>query len=101
MKFAVIATGGKQYKVAAGQKVRVEKLTPKGDAIVFDQVLLVADGEKVAIGAPNVTGATVAAKVLRKGRDEKKIIFKYHSKNRFRRKKGHRQPFTEVEITKV
>jgi len=100
--FAIIETGGKQYKVAAGEKIKVEKLNAAaGASFVFDKVLLRAEGEKVQVGAPYVSGAKVDAKVVREARDRKKIIFKYHSKTRQRKKKGHRQPFTEVEITKV
>jgi large subunit ribosomal protein L21 len=98
--FAVIETGGKQYKVAPGQKLKIEKVEAKeGDGVIFDKVLLIADGENVKIGAPYVAGAKVEAKVLKQGRRDKVIVFKYHSKTRYRKKKGHRQPFTEVEIT--
>lgn len=97
--FAVIETGGKQYKVAPGQKLKIEKLeTPAGDSLVFDKVLLVADNDNVKIGAPYVSGATVSAKVARQGHNKTVIVFKYSSKSRYRRKRGHRQKFTEVEI---
>ncbi len=100
--FAIIQTGGKQYRVAPGQKLRIEKLDAgEGAVIHFGDVLLVADGDKVDIGAPFVRGAKVDAKVLEQGRDKKKIVFKYHAKSRYRKKKGHRQPFTEVEIQKI
>ena len=100
--FAVIETGGKQYKVSAGQKVKIEKLDAEaGGNFVFDKVLLTVDGEDVKIGAPYVEGAKVEAKVLKQGRDKKKIVFRYHSKTRYRKKKGHRQHFTEVEITEI
>jgi len=99
MKFSIIETGGKQYKVSQGQKLKVEKLeTEAGDSFIFDKVLLVADGENVKIGTPYVEGAKVKAKVLNQGRDKKKIVFKYHSKTRYRKKKGHRQSFTEVQF---
>jgi len=99
---AVIRTGGKQYCVSPGQKLRIEKLNAaEGAAINFDEVLLVADGDKVDIGTPLVNGATVEAKVLKQGRDRKKIVFKYHPKSRYRKKKGHRQHYTEVEISKI
>lgn len=102
MTFAVIETGGKQYKVSPGQKVKIEKLeTKQGDVLSFDKVLLVADGENVKIGAPYVEGAKVEAKVLKQGRGRKVIVFKYHSKTRYRKKKGHRQHFTEVEVTNI
>ena len=112
--FAIIKTGGKQYKVSPGQKLRIEKIAApaeggprheqdaeEGDAVSFSEVLLIADGEKVEIGTPSVKGAKVDAKVLRQGRDAKKIVFKYHAKTRYHKKKGHRQHFTEVEITKI
>lgn len=101
MKFAVITTGGKQYKVVEGQKLKVEKLEAADGAVVFDRVLLVAKGDEVKIGTPNVSGARVEGKVLRQGRADKKIVFKYHSKTRYRKKKGHRQEFTEVQITGI
>lgn len=103
--FAVIETGGKQYKVFPGQKIKVEKLNvPQGgDANLFlDKVLLVADGENnIKIGAPYVDGAKVEAKVLKQGRHKKVIVFKYHSKTRYHKKKGHRQHFTELEIVSI
>lgn len=102
MPFAVIRTGGKQYRISPGKKLKIEKLDAKeGGAVHFDKVLLIADGDKVEIGTPLVKGAKVDAKVLQQGRDEKKIVFKYHRKTRYRKKKGHRQHFTEVEITKI
>ena len=102
MKFAVIQTGGKQFIVKAGDKIQVEKLEGKaGDKVVFDNVLLVADGDKVEVGKPQVKGATVEGKVLKQARARKVLVMKYHNKTRYRRKKGHRQHFTEVEIVKV
>ncbi len=100
--FAVIETGGKQYKVAAGDKVKIEKLVgDAGQAVVFDKVLLVADGEKVQVGAPYVSGATVTGSILRQARARKEIVFRFHSKTRYRKKRGHRQHFTEVTIEKI
>ncbi len=97
--FKIIQTGGKQYKVSSGQKLKIEKLSAEaGVNVVFDKVLLVADGDSVKIGAPYLSGEKVEGKILRQARDKKKIVFKYHSKTRYRKKKGHRQPFTEVEI---
>jgi len=88
--------------VTPGDKVKIEKLIgEKGDAIKFDDVLLRSSGDKVEIGSPTVKGAVVEAKVLRQGRGEKKITFKYQSKTRYQKTKGHRQHFTEVEITKI
>jgi len=100
--FAIIETGGKQYRVSAGQKIKIETLEGiPGAQISFDKVLLRAEGDTVTIGVPHVAGAAVEAKIVRQGRDRKKIVFKYHSKTRQRKKKGHRQEFTEVEIVKV
>jgi len=100
--FAVIETGGKQYKVAAGDKIKVEKIEGQdGGSLIFDKVLLVGDDSAVKVGKPYISGAKVEAKVLRQGRDKKKIVFKYHSKTRYRKKKGHRQAFTEAEIIKI
>ncbi|KKU15488.1 50S ribosomal protein L21 [Candidatus Wolfebacteria bacterium RIFCSPLOWO2_01_FULL_45_19] len=102
MNFAVIETGGKQYKVSVGQKIRIEKLPEaEGAEFKFDKVLLVVNGENVKVGQPYVDGASVEVKVLKQGRDKKKIVFRYHSKTRYRKKKGHRQHFTELEITKI
>ena len=102
MPFAVIKTGGKQYIVESGQKLKIEKIDAKdGGKVLFQEVLLVADGDKIEIGMPIVKGAKVEAEVLGQGREKKKIVFKYHSKARYRKKKGHRQPFTEIEIKKI
>lgn len=102
MNFAVIETGGKQYIVTPGQKLKVEKLIAnEGDSFKFDKVLLTADGDKVEVGLPHLKGAAVEAKVLKQGRADKVLIFKYHSKTRYRKRKGHRQMFTELEIVKI
>lgn len=102
MKFAVVETGGKQYRVSAGHKIKVEKLNEEeGGSFVFDKVLLVSDDGKTTVGTPYVDGAKVNAKVISQGREKKKLVFKFHSKTRYRKKKGHRQPFTEVEIISV
>lgn len=101
-KFTIIETGGKQYKVSPGQKIKIEKINVKeGDNFIFDKVLLSVDGESVKIGTPYVEGAKVEGKILKQARDKKKIVFKYHSKARYRKKKGHRQHYTEAEITKL
>lgn len=100
--FAVIETGGKQYRVALQDKLKVEKLeVQEGETILFDQVLLVSDEKAIAIGKPYVEGAQVSARVVAHGRDDKKIVFKYHNKTRYRKKKGHRQHFTEIEIVGI
>ncbi|MBI2506770.1 MAG: 50S ribosomal protein L21 [Candidatus Colwellbacteria bacterium] len=99
--FAVIKTGGKQYRVSPGTKLKVEKLTPEGESFVFDKVLLVSDGKGIKIGKPYLENSRVEAKVLKQGRAKKVIVFRYKSKTRQRKKKGHRQPYTEIEITKI
>jgi large subunit ribosomal protein L21 len=101
MTFAVIKTGGKQYKVSEGTKLNVEKLETVRDSVVFDEVLLVSSGDKTLVGQPILKGAKVAAKVLKHDKGEKKMVFKYKNKTRQRKKKGHRQPYTQVEITKI
>lgn len=102
MQFAVIKTGGKQYIAAPGQKLKIEKIdAAEGGAVSFDDVLLTADGDDIKIGAPQVSGARVEAKVLRQARAKKVIVFKYRPKARSRVKRGHRQHFTEVEIGKI
>lgn len=102
MAFAIIQTGGKQYKISAGQKIKIEKLNAnEGENFIFNEVLLSADGEDVKIGNPYVEGAKVEAKILKQGKSRKKIVFKYHSKTRYRKKKGHRQQYTEAEIGKI
>lgn len=101
MTFAVIKTGGKQYKVAEGDVLRIEKLDHDSDTIVFEDVLLLAKGEDVQVGKPTLSGAKVEARVVKEGKGVKKIVFRYKSKTRQRKKKGHRQLFTEVKITKI
>ncbi|MBI3627321.1 MAG: 50S ribosomal protein L21 [Candidatus Sungbacteria bacterium] len=99
--YAVIETGGKQYLVKENQKIRVEKLASDAGMIRFPKVLLVFDDKKMDLGAPIISEAAVEAEVLRQGRNKKIIVFKYHAKTRYRKKKGHRQPFTEVLIRKI
>ncbi len=100
--FAVIETGGKQYIVESGKRLSVEKLpSEKGGKIIFDKILLISDGENVQIGSPYVKGASVQAESLGNGREKKKIVFRYHSKTRYRKLKGHRQPFTKVSIVSM
>ncbi|MDO8424766.1 MAG: 50S ribosomal protein L21 [bacterium] len=99
---AVIKTGGKQYIVEPKQKLRIEKLDKKeGEEVIFDQVLLLEKQNKLEIGTPLVAKARVTAKVLSQGKNKKVIVYKYKAKKRYHRKKGHRQPFTEVEITGI
>ena len=99
---AVIKTGGKQYLVSPGQKIKIEKIKKKGGSeITFKEVLLLEKQKKVEIGTPLVKEAKVIGKILRQAKGKKVIVFKYKPKTRYKVKKGHRQPFTEVEITKV
>ncbi|MDD3292814.1 MAG: 50S ribosomal protein L21 [Candidatus Pacebacteria bacterium] len=100
--FAVIKTGGKQYKVSPGDKVKIEKLKyEEGEDVIFSDVLLVENENDLIIGTPLIKGAEVKAKVLKQDRSEKVIVFKYKPKKRYKVKKGHRQPFTEVEIIDI
>ena len=100
--YAVIKTGGKQYRVAAGEKLKIEQLPIDiGAEIVFDQVLLVADGDNLKMGRPLVTGASVQAKVLAQGRHDKVRIFKLRRRKHYQKHQGHRQNFTEIEITGI
>ena len=99
---AVIKTGGKQYLVSPGQKIKIEKLEKKeGSEVSFSEVLLLEKNKKVEIGAPKVSGAKVIGKVLGQGKGDKVIIFKYRAKKRYKVKKGHRQPYTEVLVEKI
>ena len=99
---AIIQTGGKQYLVAPKDKVVIEKLeTPAGETVVFDKVLLVADDSSVNVGKPYITGSKVTGKVLTQQRGEKLTVFKYRAKSRYRRKTGHRQSETVVEILEI
>ena len=99
--YAIIATGGKQYKVAEGDVIRVEKLgVEAGETVTFDQVLAVSDNE-MKVGNPLVEGATVTASVVENGRGKKVIVYKYKRKTGYHKKNGHRQQFTEVKIEKI
>lgn len=99
--FAIIKTGGKQYKVSEGDVIKVEKIEAEaGDKIEFDQVLMVA-GDDVKVGNPVVEGAKVQAEVLDQKKDKKIVIFKFKAKKNYRKKKGHRQPYTLVKIEKI
>lgn len=101
MKIAVIKTGGKQYQVAEGAKLKIEKLAVEaGNSVTFEEVLLVAEGDKVEVGAPRVS-AKVTAMVLSQGKGPKIRVEKYKPKVRYHKVYGHRQPFTEVQIEKI
>ena len=99
--YAIIETGGKQYVVEAGDKIKDEKLDVKeGDIVTFDKVLFVS-GDEPKVGAPFVDGAKVEAKVLAQGKNKKVVVYKYKSKKNERKKNGHRQPYTLVEISGI
>ena len=103
-EFAVIQTGGKQYKVSTGTVVSIEKIIgeyKKGDKISFDKVLLVDDGKDTTIGTPYITGAKVEAEIVEIGRARKVLVMKYKQKSRYLRRNGHRQPFFKVKILSI
>lgn len=98
----VIRTGGKQYLVSPGQKIKIEKINKKeGSEITFNEVLLLEKNKKIEIGTPLIKGTKVTGKIIRHGKGKKIIIFKYRAKTRYKKKAGHRQLFTEVEIIKI
>jgi len=100
--YAVVETGGKQYRVAVGETVDVEKIAQEpGETVVLDRVLIVSDEGNVRIGQPVVDGAAVSATVLRHGKGRKVVAFKYKAKERYRRKKGHRQEYTRLRIDDI
>ena len=100
--YAIIKTGGKQYKVSEGDVITVEKLAAaEGDAVTFDEVLTVVNDGDVKVGTPVIAGAKVTGKVEAQGKGKKIRIFKYKAKSNYRKRQGHRQPYTKVEITAV
>ena len=100
--YAVVNTGGKQYKVRQGEVLRVEKLSGEvGSPVTFDRVLMFSDGENVSIGQPVLDGVSVEGHIVEQGKAKKIIVFKYKRRKRFRRKKGHRQEFTAVQIDSI
>jgi large subunit ribosomal protein L21 len=100
--YAIVQTGGKQYKVSEGDTLFIEKLEAEaGTEVSFDQVLLVSKDGNVVVGSPVVAGATVTATVLKNGKAKKILVYKYKSKKNYRRKQGHRQPYTQVQIAKI
>ena len=100
--YAVIKTGGKQYRVQQGDVIFVEKIDSQAnDAVTFEEVLLVGDGEQTKIGAPVVAGAKVEGKVLAQVKGKKIVVYKYKAKKNERKKQGHRQPYTKVEIVAI
>jgi len=103
-EFAIIETGGKQYKVSAGDIISIEKMKgaySAGDTLNFDKVLMVDDGENTTIGTPYITGASVSGKLKEAGRGDKIDVVKYKAKSRYYKKRGHRQPFFKIEITSI
>ena len=98
--YAIIATGGKQYRVSQGDTIYIEKLSAQEDSEVTFPVLMLS-GDEVRMGTPEVEGASVTGKVVRHGRGQKVIVYKFKAKKNYRRKQGHRQPFTQVEITAI
>ena len=100
--YAIIKTGGKQYRVQEGEAIYIEKLPEnEGNVVEFDEVLLVSNDSGVVVGNPTVAGAKVTGKVEKHGKGKKIIVYKYKSKKNYRRKQGHRQPFTKVVIEKI
>jgi large subunit ribosomal protein L21 len=100
--YAIIVTGGKQYRVSEGDTLYLEKLNAEpGDLVAIDRVLAVSDSEGLQIGKPIVEGVKVLLRVVRQGRGKKIIVFKYKAKKNYRRKKGHRQSFTQVVVEKI
>ena len=100
--YAIIETGGKQYKVSEGDVVFVEKLDVEaGAAVTISKVLVVANGDDIKVGTPYVEGATVEASAVKNGKDKKIIVYKYKAKKGYHKKQGHRQPYTKLEITKI
>ena len=100
--YAIIETGGKQYKVSEGDVLMVEKLdTAEGEAVGFDRVLTVVKDGEVVVGKPLVAGAKVTAQVVEHGKGKKILVFKYKAKSNYRKRQGHRQPFTKIRIEKI
>ncbi|MBS0287736.1 MAG: 50S ribosomal protein L21 [Proteobacteria bacterium] len=100
--YAIIAAGGKQHRVKVGQRCKFEKITGEpGESVELDKVLLLASGDNIQVGAPFVSNAKVTAKIVSHGRGDKVTIIKMRRRKGYRRKQGHRQDFTEVEITKI
>lgn len=100
--YAVIKTGGKQYKVTVGEKLKVEQIPADIDSqIIFEEVLMIADGDNVTVGTPNITGAQVKATVVAHGRGDKVRIFKMRRRKHYQKHQGHRQNFTEIRIDDI
>lgn len=98
---AIFVTGGKQYKVSEGDVIFVEKLDFEGETVEFDNVLMTIDGDNVTVGTPSVEGAKVTAKLIKNGKSKKIMVFKFKAKKNYRRRQGHRQPYTKLSIEKI
>ena len=98
---AIFVTGGKQYKVSEGDVIYVEKINAESETVEFDNVLMTIDGDNVTVGAPTVEGAKVTAKILKNGKAKKVLVFKFKAKKNYRRRQGHRQPYTKLQIEKI
>lgn len=100
--YAVVASGGKQYKVEEGEILRVEKLPGEvGAAVLFDRVLLFSDGQNVSVGKPYLENAKVQGRIMEQGKGEKVLVFKYKRRKRYRRKQGHRQSYTAIRVDQI
>jgi len=100
--YAIIQTGGKQYKVTEGSVLKVEKLNAEpGDRLTLDQVLMISDDNSVKVGNPLVPNAQVTAVVIEQGREKKVVVYKYKRRKNYRRKQGHRQPYTKIKVEKI
>lgn len=100
--YAVITSGGKQYKVSEGDTVKVEKLSGEvGSKVVFDQILMLGEASSYRVGKPNVEGAQVEAEITGHNRAKKIIVFKFKQRKKYRKKYGHRQPYTELKVTRI
>lgn len=100
--YAVIVTGGKQYRVSVGDEIFIEKIDGEaGESVKFAEVLALSDDDKLQIGTPTIDGVVVEGDIVKQGKQKKIIVFKYKAKKGYRRKKGHRQPYTRVRITKI
>ena len=100
--FAIIQTGGKQYRVKDGDTIRVESLPDdEGDTVVIEDVRMLSLNGQISVGTPMVPGASVTTEVVNKGKDKKVVVFKYKAKTRYRRKAGHRQPYTDLRISEI
>ena len=100
--YAIVQTGGKQYRVQTGDTIRVEALSKQaGETVELDDVLLVSEDGQLTLGSPTVPGATITAEVLENGRGKKIVVFKYKAKTRYRRRNGHRQGYTKLQVTGI